>query len=140
MEISVEYITERFREYNKDVFNHVLPLPQIRLMRSYRYSGRFSCKKPVGRRRLKEPRIEISCYFDWREEDFRNVLLHEMLHYYLAFTHIDNAVTHGEAFLEHAKEINEKHGCNITVLMDTASFKRAAKAPKLSWFFARVFG
>ena len=97
----------------------------------------FSCDKIIGRRRLKRQQIDISCYYDWREEDLRDVLVHEMVHYYLAYKHIDNNLSHGEEFLKMSKELNDKYGLNISVIVDATHFKRTAKAPSLSYFWAR---
>lgn len=140
MEITIGYITERFRELNKEIFSKELPLPDIRLLNSYSYCGRFSCKKVIGKRRLKGQRIEISSYYDWKPEDFDNVLAHEMLHYYLAYKHLDNDLTHGDEFHKYAKEINEKYGFNITDKVNCSKFKKTKNAPKLSWVLMHIFG
>ena len=123
MEITETFIGQKFREYNIIYFDRELPLPQFGLLKSYRTSGYFSCNKIVGKRRLKKTKIEISCRFDWEENDFRNVLVHEMIHYYLAYKHIDNEITHGEAFQKMSEDFNMKYGLNITVRIDNSQFK-----------------
>lgn len=139
MEITKEYILLRFRELNELVFNKELPLPEIQLLKSYSFCGRFSCKKIIGKRRLKGQRIEMSSYYDWNEVDFDNVLLHEMLHYYLAYKHIDNELTHGEAFVEYSNKINKEYNFNITIKVDCSRFKKTKNAPKLSWILMHLF-
>ncbi len=140
MEVTKEYIKERFRELNKTVFNMELPLPDIQLLKSYSYCGRFSCKKVISKRRLKGQRIEISSYYDWDEKDLDDVLVHEMLHYYLAYKHIDNELTHGEEFKKYAEEINTAFDLHITEKVDCTKFKKTKNAPKLSWVLMRIFG
>lgn len=140
MVATIDEITKLFRKYNAAIFNNELPLPQFQLLKSFRICGRFSCKKPIGKRRLKGQRIEISCYYEWQEEELVNVLLHEMLHYYLAFKHLDNNITHGELFIDYAKTINEKYNCRITEKIDCSKFKRTKNAPWLSWALAHMFG
>lgn len=61
-----------------------------------------------------------------------------MIHYYLAYKHFDNNITHGEKFQKMAEELNSKFGLNVTVKIDTSKFKRAPSAPKLSYFFACI--
>ena len=108
MEITVDIVREKFKEYNKKFFNNELIMPEIRLLKSYLTCGYFSCKKIIGKRRLRGQRLEISCYYDWNENDLKNVIIHEMIHYYLAYKHIDNELSHGDAFIKMSKEFNEK--------------------------------
>ena len=139
MEITTEIITQKFKEYDRLYFNRELPMPRIQLLKSFRTLGYFSCNKIIGRRRLKGQRLEISCYYDWQEDALRDVIVHEMIHYYLAYKHIDNNISHGEEFQKMAQEMNDKYGLNVTVKVDTTNFKRTPSAPKLgyylSWFF-----
>lgn len=139
MEITKEIITEKFSEYNRLCFNRELPMPQIRLLKSYRTCGYFSCKKIIGRRRLKGQCLEVSCYYDWQDDALRDIIVHEMIHYYLAFKHIDNNLTHGEDFQNMAQKMNSKYGMNVTVKVDASSFKRAPSAPKLSYYLTLLF-
>ena len=140
MIITEEIIADKFEEYNKTYFNYELPTPRFGLLKSYRTCGYFSCKKEKGKRRVKQQQIDISVYYDWDEKDLRDIIVHEMVHYYLRYNHIDDNVSHGEAFHAMAKEMNEKYGLNITERVNTLNFKRAPNAPKISWFFAHYFG
>ena len=88
---------------------------------------------------MKGQLLEISCYYDWEEDALRDVIVHEMIHYYLAYKHFDNNITHGEEFQKMAEELNSKFGLNVTVKIDTSKFKRAPSAPKLSYYFACIF-
>ena len=139
MEITTEIITPKFKEYDRLYFNRELPMPRIQLLKSFRILGYFSCNKIIDRRRPKGLCLEISCYYDWEEDALRDVIVHEMIHYYLAFKHIDNYLTHGEEFLKMAEELNSKYGLNVTVKIDTSKFKRAPSAPKLSYYLACIF-
>ena len=83
--------------------------------------------------------MEISCYFDWEEDALRDVIVHEMIHYYLAYKHIDNNISHGEEFQKMAQEMNDKYGLNVTVKVDTTNFKRTPSAPKLGYYLSWIF-
>ena len=137
MEMTETLIEQKFREYNHLYFNGELPLPQFGLLKSYLTCGYFSCNKIIGRRKLKKPRIEISCYFDWEEDDLRNVMVHEMIHYYLAYKHIDTLITHGEAFQKMSEDVNRQYGLNIAEKVDCSMFKPSAKASRLLFFVFR---
>lgn len=140
MELTIQYLTEKFREYNKLYFDTHLPTPNFKLMKSYRTAGLFSCDKIIGKRRLKHQCIEISCYYDWTEEKLRDILVHEMVHYYLAYKHIDNELSHGEEFIKMCEDMNKKYGLNLSVIIDMTNVKRNKKAPRLSWFLVHIFG
>ena len=139
MIVTEDIIAEKFAEYNRQYFDCDLPTPDFGLYRGYKFCGLFSCDKIIGRRYLKKTKIEISYYYDWNEDDLRDVLVHEMIHYYLAYKHIGNQITHGEAFHSMADEFNEKYGMNITERIDISKYKRAPNAPMLSWLIAKWF-
>lgn len=139
MEITTKDIEERFRRYNKDYFAGELPTPRFGLIESYTTCGYFSCSRIVGRRRLRGQLIEISSYYDWEEDELRDVIVHEMIHYYLAYKHIDNTISHGDAFREMADEFNSTYGLNIREKVDCTKFRKTKNAPKIKWFLTQLF-
>lgn len=70
----------------------------------------------------------------------RNVLVHEMIHYYIAYNKIEDNEDHGVEFMKLAESLNQKYGLSITKKIDASSFKRNEKASKISWFFTKLFG
>lgn len=70
----------------------------------------------------------------------RNVLVHEMIHYYIAYNKIEDNEDHGVEFMKLAESLNRKYGLSITKKIDASSFKRNEKASKISWFFIKLFG
>ena len=70
----------------------------------------------------------------------RNVLVHEMIHYYIAYNKIEDNEDHGVEFMKLAESLNRKYGLSITRKIDASSFKRNEKASKISWFFTKLFG
>ena len=139
MVVTERIIEQKYREYDKAYFNDELPIPRFGLLKSYTTCGYFSCRKIIGKRRVKGPLLEISVYYDWKEEDLKNVIVHEMIHYYLAYKHIDNGLTHGDAFKEMASDFNTKYDLNITEMVDCSGFKKTDNAPRLSWFLTQIF-
>jgi hypothetical protein len=134
MEITEKILEQKFREYNLLYFQSDLPLPRFGLLKSYSICGYFSCAKITGRRRLKRQKIEMSCRFDWGENDFRDVLVHEMIHYYLAYKHIDNGLTHGEAFQKMSQDFNQNFGLHITEKVDCSQFKPSPNASRFMFY------
>ena len=114
-------------------------------MHSYRTLGKFAYQwgeknKPVKKRHMA---ILMSDYFDFDEETFRNIMVHEMIHYYLylndpsecsAFSHFlrlfgFKSSDHGPEFMAMAQKLNEQYGLNITVTYDASSIPLAPNAP-----------
>lgn len=139
MELTIPLLKNKFKTYNKLYFNNELPTPKFKLIKSYRTLGYFSCKKIIGKRKLKGQMLEMSSYYDWNENDLRDVLIHEMIHYYLGYKHIDNNLTHGKDFLNMANDFNQKYQMNISERIDISKFHKLKNAPKISWFLVRLF-
>ena len=139
---------EMFWECNQQYFGHRLRTPKFGLMHSYRYLGRFEHRwgeknKPVKKRYMA---ILMSDYFDFDEETFRNIMVHEMIHYYLYLNNPRDCsvfrrflrffsfkdYSHGPEFMAMAQKLNEQYGLNITVTYDASSIPLAPNAPHLS--------
>ena len=135
-----------FWECNRLYFDHQLRTPKFGLMHSYRTLGKFAYQwgeknKPVKKRHMA---ILMSDYFDFDEETFRNIMVHEMIHYYLylndpsecsAFSHFlrlfgFKSSDHGPEFMAMAQKLNEQYGLNITVTYDALSIPLAPNARK----------
>ena len=135
-----------FWECNRLYFGHQLRKPQFGLMHTFRYLGKFEYrwgekKKPVKKRYMA---ILMSDFFDFDEETFRNIMVHEMIHYYLylngtsdcsvfsrflRFVGFKNS-DHGPEFMAMAQKLNEQYGLNITKTCDASSIPLAPNAPK----------
>ena len=130
-----------FWECNRLYLGHQLRKPQFGLMHTFRYLGKFEYrwgekKKPVKKRYMA---ILMSDFFDFDEETFRNIMVHEMIHYYLylngtsdcsvfsrflRFVGFKNS-DHGPEFMAMAQKLNEQYGLNITKTCDASSIPLA---------------
>ena len=81
--------------------------------------------------------IKIADNHERTKKEYVSTLVHEMIHYYLAYKHIDNEITHGEAFLKMSEGFNRKYGLNITERVDCSRFK-PCKIGK-SWFYQKIY-
>lgn len=127
-------------------FNHQLQTPKFGLIHTYRNLGKFEYrwgekKKPVKKRHMM---ILMSDYFDFDEDTFRNIMVHEMIHYYLYLNSTSDCSTfsrflrvlgfknsdHGPEFMPMAESLNQKYGLNITISYDASNIPSAPNAPK----------
>lgn len=133
-----------FWECNQQYFGHQLRTPKFGFMHSCRYLGRFEYRwgeknKPVKKRHMV---ILMSDYFDFDEETFRNIMVHEMIHYYLYLNNPNECSVfgrflrflgfknsdHGPEFMKMAQKLNEQYGLNITKTYDASSIPLAPNA------------
>ena len=116
-------ILASFYCFNEEYFGGILPIPHLKVRHGWRMSET----------------IEISDFYDYTEYEFRNILIHEMIHYYLYYTGEDPRCRHGKAFKAMAKRFNREYGMNITPTIDTSMMKPSCNASKVSKFFFKIF-
>jgi hypothetical protein len=112
-----------FTRYNNDYFGGILPYPEFKVRKSYFTLGYVSCNYNLDYS-MYNCVLEISSRYDYTEEQFRDIMVHEMIHYYLAYTGVDLKMNHGKEFKKMANELNTKYGLNITPTIDTESFTK----------------
>ena len=130
-----------FDEYNKKYFEGKLPIPMFDLLHSFRTCGYFYCDYEQGwfSRTLYNFRISMTDYYDFTPKQFEDILVHEMIHYYLAYFGIDKSFSHGREFKKMAKQLNRDYGLNITKTLDMSQFKRREGTPTISYWLAQWF-
>lgn len=130
-----------FSDCNIKYFNHSLPTPKFGLMNKLHTLATYKHLKDKKnpKKFLVNEIIFTDCY-DFEEKDFINLMVHEMIHYYIAFNNIKDNKEHGKEFMRIANEMNEKYGLNITKKVDASSFKKLDNAPKFDTFLEMLFG
>lgn len=124
-----------FQRCNIDYFEGKLIFPRFRLLHSFRTCGKFEYIKGGWLdKTINDPVIKITNYYDFTQEQFVDVMVHEMIHYYLAWYGIDRRCTHGKEFKKMAREFNLKHHLNITIKIDVSMLQRREGMSKL-WFW-----
>lgn len=117
-ESKLEYL---FNIYNKQYFNGSLPTPSFRITHKKKEFGRFECS--VGWRKISNPIIMVSDVYNYTDDQLRDIMLHEMIHYYLAYNRIDRVITHGKAFKEMMNDFNLNEGTNIQITYNQKDFE-----------------
>ena len=116
---TVEYLEERFDTFNRMCFDGALPRIPIKLSHARTFVGRL-IYRPVRDWRGRVVRREdfvlrISTYFDLPEAEIEDTLIHEMIHYWIAWKGIKDTSSHGKEFRRIMKEINALHGRHLTI-------------------------
>ncbi len=127
MQIDIQWLRDNFRAFNARYFDGVLPEPRFYIGRSKTRLGSLSYKRGLvwGRKSFFRSGIimrgkgeaftlTISNYFDQTEYQFRNVLLHEMIHLSIAASDVKDTSAHGVVFHGMMQRLN-REGWDIRV-------------------------
>lgn len=108
MIISIEWMKEWFDNFNHEYFNDLLPTPEFRLMRARTRLGQMAYS-------LRFYRIGMTTYYDFTDRQAKEVLLHEMIHYFIAYKKLRDTSSHGIVFRSIASNFRRKYGWDIRV-------------------------
>jgi hypothetical protein len=142
MVASIKTIEKYFREYNKLYFNNKLPLCQFYIHTSFDYLGYFHCYKNIYKPgKYHRMSISMSDRFDYTEDEFRKILVHEMIHLYLVHTKsaIEGNLDHGPLFIKTMNEFNKKFNLGLEVVY-YHDMKRAPYTSRLLWWWKKMVG
>ena len=101
----------KFIDLNEKYFNNELPIPKFQTIHSYKKVGHFSCS--YDKNGLFNEKIEVSDFYDYTEWQLEMVLLHEMIHYKLAYDGLDMRASHGKEFVNLASDLSRRSGLDI---------------------------
>ena len=115
-----------FDKCNMKYFEGKLPFPMFDLLHSFRTCGYFHCdyEQVWFSKKLYNFCISMTDYYDFTQKQFEDILVHEMIHYYLAYFGLDKSCSHGREFKKMAKRLNQTYGLNITKTLDISQYKR----------------
>lgn len=132
-DLTIAYLKEAFTHYNQLIFQGKLPLPALKLSRGKTRLGQMACKRRTHWRRTiySDYTISISTYYALNKEEIDDVLIHEMIHYYIAYTRQKDTSAHGVIFRQMMADINQRFGRHITISTRTKDIPtRIAQKPK----------
>lgn len=117
-----------FDTFNRQYFNGELPLPRLALGSSRTRLGSMSCRRrhTLTGWKFSDFAIRLSTYYDCTEREMQTVLLHEMIHYYIAWKGIRDDAPHGSVFRSIMNRLNTRHGWDISVSASMRGRKTAA--------------
>lgn len=108
MDFTKDDIKEKFKLFNKLYFNGELRMPSgFTIQKMNLAAGMISISKKA------HVTITISKCFDYNEETLNEVLIHEMIHYYLFVKGSKNAFKHKKEFVEQCDRLLRDFGLHI---------------------------
>ena len=131
MTVDLTYIENKFAAYNALIFGGQLPVPRFRLCRVKTYLGKcaYQRRKPFfGKEEFYNFELRFNCRMDLPAEEWDDIIIHEMIHYYIGFNHLRDRSAHGPVFCKLMKGINAKYGRHITISHKLSPEQRLALA------------
>ncbi len=118
MEVTVPYIQKKFAEFNRQMFGGKLPMLPIRLSNAKTFMGQCSFKKrrnKFGKMEHYDFVLRINTRIELPEKELEDIIIHEMIHYYIGYRQLEDTSAHGQLFRTMMTDINRKFGRNISV-------------------------
>lgn len=106
MVLTTEWISDAFERCNRMYFRAVLPVPNFSISTARTYLGlcKYRYNETTGQNECFE--IVLSSFRTLSEEQYIDVLLHEMIHYFIAYFSIKDSSTHGCVFKAMMRRLN----------------------------------
>ncbi len=134
MQLTTNYIQQKFDTLNAMCFGGKLPPLPIEISRARTFLGalRFEKKKkPFGGYVYTNLRLVVSTRIALleTEREVEDVILHEMIHYFIIFNNHKDTAPHGVLFRDMMGYLNERYGRNVTI---SYKLPAAEKAKEMS--------
>lgn len=128
MIVTIPFIYTKFEAFNSLIFEGKLPTPTIKLSRARTFLGKCVIRKPrfaFGRITGKcVCTLRFSVNFDLPENEWEDIIIHEMIHLYIGAHGDRDTSAHGVLFRRCMNDINSRFGRHITVSHRMSSEER----------------
>lgn len=118
MRADIPYVQQKFREFNRQMFDGRLPEPPVSITNAKTYLGVCAYRKHRkwnGRLEYSDFKIRISRRFDLSRDEIDDTIIHEMIHYYIGLFSPADMPGHSALFRRMMADINMRYGRHISV-------------------------
>ncbi|MBR5842245.1 MAG: SprT-like domain-containing protein [Bacteroidaceae bacterium] len=118
MKATIPYIEKKFEEFNQLIFEGKLPKLPIELSDAKTFLGMCVYKKRRtlwGKMECYDFKLRINTRIDLAEAEVEDIIIHEMIHYYIGYNKIVDTSAHGKVFRQLMQKINEQFGRHIRI-------------------------
>ena len=115
---TIPYIEQKFGEFNALMFEGRLPMLPVVLSSAKTFLGACAYKKKktlFGGTKYYDFKLRINKRIDLPEQEIEDIIIHEMIHYHIAYNGIKDTSTHGRVFKSLMNDINKRFGRHISV-------------------------
>lgn len=112
MKADLLLISNIFVKYNNIIFKGELPLPRFALSKAKTFVGRMSWKRNPFTRKY-DYTLRVNSVIDFTENQIRDIVVHEMIHYFISYKKYEDTSAHGKVFKTMVEQINKEFGLNV---------------------------
>ena len=115
---TIPYVEKKFDEFNHLIFDGKLPKLPIELSDAKTFLGMCVYKRRRtlwGRTECYDFKLRINTRIDLPEAEVEDIIIHEMIHYYIGYNKIVDTSAHGRVFRQMMNTINERYGRHIRI-------------------------
>ena len=142
MRASIAIVQQKFDVFNRQMFGGHLPPIPIRISDAATFLGMCVSKVrtlPDGSQRHSDFELRMSMRHDIEERELEDVIIHEMIHYFIMYNELRDTSPHGEIFKAMMRSINRTYGRNITISRRITSDEKATiTSEKKRWHVIAV--
>lgn len=137
MKATLTYVEQKFEEYNCQIFGGRLPKLPIVLTDEAGALGKvcFQANRlSDGRMEYDDFVLKINTRIDLPESVVEDVIIHEMIHYFILYHNLNDNAPHGDLFKALMYNINATHSRKISIThKSTAEEREQAVSTKAVW-------
>lgn len=117
MRATLNFLGDRFDQYNREIFRNELPRPLMHITSARTFMGQFKAESEHSllRKTKYTYHLTLSDRYDLDIPVLEDIVIHEMIHYYIHYKQIKDTSSHGRHFRKLMTEINRRFGRHITV-------------------------
>lgn len=118
MKATVDFVQRKFAEFNRLIFGGALPELPILLTGDIGALGKccyVERRMPDGRKEYGDFSLRISGRFDLPESVLEDVIIHEMIHYFILRHNLNDTSAHGAIFKAVMQRVNVVHGRRVGI-------------------------
>lgn len=116
---TIEFVQSVYDRFNIEIFGGQLPAIPMRMSHARSFIGKVQYKYVRGLfGRIKgytDYKLVVSTFYDLAEQELEDVVIHEMIHYWILTRGIKDSSSHGRVFRAMMKDINSRYGRHITI-------------------------
>ena len=118
MKATIPYVEKKFEEFNRLMFDGKLPMLPIELSDAKTFLGVCVYKRKRtmwGKVVCYDFKLRINTRIDLDEREVEDIIIHEMIHYYIGLNRLVDTSAHGRVFRQMMSDINERFGRHIRI-------------------------
>lgn len=117
MRATLEFLEDRFDRFNLDIFRGELPRPLMHISSARSFMGQFKTerKRLLPGKQQETYHLTLSDRYDLDAAVLEDIVIHEMIHFFIHFRKIKDDSSHGPQFRKMMNDVNRTFGRHITV-------------------------